>query len=366
MNYLQDEQHYIDIYDLHTIEKCLDYYWSIKDGFKKDRKKFKDYTDEKFDTEVHKITSYTINVIKGERYRHKATKIKEWMDRDRVEQEKFDNAEPPHGILCKVCHSPTEVTSKDLMDSYSENSKVLFMFECVKCKKRQARYEDGKEWHYQAPLCPKCNSSLENDSVHKKDLIITTYKCPECDYKKKDIHDFEKSRKEREAKEARDRKLLAEYRDQFCLNEKDGPEYLLSMDRISAFVKEMKEKEVKEKDPVFKQAMKLKKLSIVELEKLLTPVLEENKYIRLSFSNPTIEKNVVVPFTVQDANTKRNERESVYDLKRLIKKTIEGTNWRLTSEGASYRLGFLRGNLKGYESEDDLISIVKSTQSKRL
>jgi len=89
MKYLNDEQHYIDRYDVSTIEECLRWYWNIKDGFEKDRnkKQFKKYSKKKFDTEVHKVTSYTVNVISIQRYRHKAETIKEWMDRDGAMQE---------------------------------------------------------------------------------------------------------------------------------------------------------------------------------------------------------------------------------------------------------------------------------------
>src|SRR3989344_6070077 len=177
MRYLKSEHHYIDRYDLGSIEECLWWYWNIKDGFEKERNgnKYKKFTKEKIDTEVHKVTSYTVYVISIQRYRHKADTIKEWMDKDRKTQEKFDNATPPEDIYCKHCGSSTEVTSKDLLGSYDENSKVLFMFECVKCKKRQALYEDGTEWHYEPPKCPKCGSSLNHDSKHTKDKLTTTY-----------------------------------------------------------------------------------------------------------------------------------------------------------------------------------------------
>jgi len=357
--YLKDKQYYIDQYDLHTIEECLDYYWHIKDGFAKDRLKFKDYTDKQFNTEVHKVASYTVNAIKGERYRHKKETIAKLIDRDSRMQELYDIVQYPKGITCIICHSPTKVISKDLYDAYEDTARMLFTFECVKCKKRQAHFENGQEWHYEPPRCPKCHAPLESKLKDKNEVLTTTYTCPRCEYKKKEAYDFKKSRQEREAKEKRDRKLLDEYRAEFCLDDTTGPEYILSMDRIIAFSKEMKATEEKEKDPVYQKAMKLKKLSVIELEKLLSPILEKNKYIRLSFDKPEIERYVVVPFTVQEADAKRDVRESVYDLKGLIRKALEGTNWRLTSEGASYRLGYIYGKLKGYEQEEDLIKIVK-------
>ena len=59
-NYLKDEQYYIDRYDLHTIEECLDYYWSVKDSFLKARNQdpFKKYSEEKFKGENFACLGY--------------------------------------------------------------------------------------------------------------------------------------------------------------------------------------------------------------------------------------------------------------------------------------------------------------------
>lgn len=358
--YLKDEQHYIDLYDLHTIERCLDYYWALKDGFAKDRAKFKDYTDEQFNKEVHKCTSYVVNVIKGERYRNKASSIKEWMDRDRLMQDKIDNTPPPEDVLCKKCSSSTKLTSKDLMDSYSDNARVVFMYECLKCKKRQALYEDRTEWIYHPPLCPKCNTPFKSKSTHTKHTLKTIYTCPNCKHVNTFFDDFKKSEADRKKGEEREKKLLAEYRSVFVYTEKEGQEYINTMTQLQAFSERQKEKEAKEKDPNYQKAMQLKKLKVHELEKLLSDTLGKQQYVKLMLDKPEINQYVIIPFTVQDSNEKRNERESSYELNRIIKKTLKDTNWRLMTEGVSYRLGYLSGRLKGYEREDDLISLVKS------
>lgn len=137
MLYFKEEQYYIDLYDLHTIEECLDWYFSIKKGLEEKHHELKDMTPEAFDKDIHKAASYTTNVIKIQRFRRKAETISEWMDRDRKAQDKFDNAIPPEDIFCKECISRAKVSSKDLLDSSDESSQVMFMFECVKCKKRQ-------------------------------------------------------------------------------------------------------------------------------------------------------------------------------------------------------------------------------------
>lgn len=359
MRYLYEQQHYIDRYDLHTIEECLDYYWAIRDGFAKDRDEFKKFSDEEFNKEVHKCASYTINIIKGERYRHKAETIKKWMDKDRQMQELYDNATPPQEIYCKGCHSPTKVTYKDLQNSYEENTRVLFMFRCIKCNKGQVFYEDGAEWHYEPPRCPKCNSLLNHKSKDDKDLSITIYSCPNCPYKKKSVYDFKASREKREQEKARESKLLAEYREEFCLNEKNGPEYLMSMDRIINFSKELKEQEEKEKDPIYQKTKQLKKITVAQLKKLIIKVIEKEGYKDLQFDKPEMGQYVIIPFTVQEVNEKRKEYYTTHMLQKLIKTALEDTNWRLMSNGMSYRLGYVYGRLKGYELEEDLVELIR-------
>ena len=82
------------------------------------------------------------------------------------------------------------------------------MFECVKCQKIQALYEDGTEWLYKAPNCPKCNNELNHLSKYSKHILKTTYSCPKCTYKEESTDDFKKSEEERLIKEANNLYLL--------------------------------------------------------------------------------------------------------------------------------------------------------------
>ncbi len=68
---------------------------------------------------------------------------------------------------------------------------------------------------------------------------------------------------------------------------------------------------------------------------------------------------VIIPFTVQEANSKRKEYDTTNALKKLLKITLENTNWRLMTDGVSYRLGYVYGRLKGYETEEDLASLFR-------
>jgi hypothetical protein len=342
----------------------LDWYWNIREGFekKRDDEELKKFTKEEFDKEVHKIASYTVNVIKAQRYKRKKETIQKWVDRDRKEQEKFDNAVPPDDVLCKECFSQTKITSKDLLNSYEKDGQVLFMFECIKCKKRQALYEDGSEWHHEDPKCPECSSPLNDKSKNVKNVLTTTYSCSNCDYKKEDIYDFNKSKKEQEAREARENKLLTEYRKEFCVDEKVGEEMLYTYEQISRLVDEMKEKEKKDKDPLIQQARQLKKLTVIRLGKLLADTIEKEGYTDLKFGKPEMGQHVIIDFSVNETKEDRKEYTSQNTLKKLIKGVLEDTNWRLMSDGVQYRLGILTGRLKAYEREEDLTTIISNKQ----
>ena len=118
----------------------------------------------------------------------------------------------------------------------------------------------------------------------------------------------------------------------------------------------------KRTDPDYIKVSELKKLSVVELEKLITETMEKEKYIKFIMGKPDIDRYVIVPFTIQDADSSRVEADSIRKFHKAIKKALEGTNWRLMNEGVNYRLGYLSGRLKGYEQEEDLLQLVKANQ----
>jgi DNA-directed RNA polymerase subunit RPC12/RpoP len=275
--YLKDDQYYIDRYDLHTIEECLSYYNGIEGKLKKGRAagEFKKLNDKEFARGADKAASYVLNIIKAKRYERKKEVIQEWKERDRKVQEKFDNAVPPKGVLCKKCSYPTEVFSKDLHNPYGENSRTLFLYECPKCTKRQALYEDGTERKLKKQKCPKCNHPLDEKSTYTKDILTTAYSCPSCSYKDKETYDFGKSEKENKDKEARERKLLEEYREEFCVSDEIGEQMLRTYEFLSKLYNKYKEKERRKKNPLIQQVKKIKKLTVNQLKKLIRESIEK-------------------------------------------------------------------------------------------
>ncbi|PIP87306.1 hypothetical protein COW81_01140, partial [Candidatus Campbellbacteria bacterium CG22_combo_CG10-13_8_21_14_all_36_13] len=127
---------------------------------------------------------------------------------------------------------------------------------------------------------------------------------------------------------------------------------------VQKFLKEHEEKE-KHKDDYDKVA-KLKKLTVVELETLLAPVFEKEGYVKLQFGTPDMDKDLFMPFTVYDTKSDRRDRESSLALQKIARVALTDTNWRLMSDGISYRSGILTGRLRAYEREEDLLKLVQN------
>lgn len=69
-------------------------------------------------------------------------------------------------------------------------------------------------------------------------------------------------------------------------------------------------------------------------------------------------RNITVRFSIED-NKERDGYNARIDLKKLLNRVLENTNWRLMSEGISERIGILSGRLRAYEDKDDLVKLIK-------
>ena len=195
-------------------------------------------------------------------------------------------------------------------------------------------------------------------------VVTTIYKCGHCGYSKEDVLDFAKSdeehkkwQEEQTKKEKVGKGLLEKYRDEFCLNEKEGIEHVETLEALEVSKEVYEEEKQKYDDLAYQTAINLKRFTILEIEKLLGEKFEAEKYVKFTLEKPDMGKFVTVPFSVLDANSTRNPNLSEATLKKLIKDTLKDTNWRLMSDGIHYRLGYLSGTLKAYEQEEDLIEL---------
>lgn len=351
--HLQDYIHCSELYDRMTIDECERWDSEVYDAYAKSGKKF---DPEKPSRKLHGglLADLNIYFVKGERYAGKENAINKWMARDRAKDEKLENAVEPKGVRCLNCSAPlTNCISRDLMTDPKSNEEVLFMFECDKCHKRRAYWENGIEWSPKPILCEKCQSEMKASSVKKEDTIKITYSCPQCHHKTFDSYGL--SLKE----EVVDPNFETR-RKKYCLSKEEGQKYIIGkmhLESATNLMKKIKEKE--ESGDLYNAIAKIKKLSVFELQNLLAPIIEKAGYAKLEFEKPELQKDVTLGFNMQDSKSGRSKWDSAHELQKLIRNTLKETNWRLMSDGINYRLGFLTGRLKGVEGEESLRKLVK-------
>lgn len=346
--YLKDEAYYGDLYDRQTVEECRDL-----------EKRFTQAAagapaEQHWRTLLAKAALY---FLRGERHAHKADTIMFWREKDRQRDRQLAQAKPPRGLRCITCLTDMDCEEKDLHER-DGSDQVLFIFICPKCDSRRAFYEDGAEYRRKKVLCTQCQSEakIEYQRAGTEISIVTT--CPKCGKVETESLATEKPA-------APDEHYAAD-RERFCMSEEEGREY--DSYRVSAeiFRREESERELREKrQNLYDAISKLKKLTVVDLQNLLVPALERERFIRLDLGTPAIKRDVQMSFCVQDAKSGRNDHDSVKDLKNAIEETLDGTNWRLMSSGISYHLGVLNGYLRGLETEKDLLALVRMRLKKK-
>ncbi len=356
--HLKPKQYYRDIYDSVTIESCRkiekDYQEALKKAGYKDGAKM---TDEI--RGVYGAYYYIWYFDAGERWLKKSERIREMMETDEKRDELLNSTESPDGVHCLACNFEMKVEMKTLDISIKEGDqdRVLFIFRCSnnECRNGRGFYDNGEECQRKSDLCKKCGEDYVVENIRLKNKIKTKYSCSACGYKEADVFDLDSEKKKKPDKYYE--------RDQarFCFDEKQGSKYLdmkNNMEQISEFMKDIEKRE-KNKD-VIDKAAQIKKLTLVELENVLVPVFEKNKYMKFELLKPEMGRDVRVEFTIRDAKSGRDEYQSKTGLKKLIVKALTDTNWRLMSSGIYYKLGILSGGLRGHEREEDLINLINS------
>lgn len=348
---LKDETYYSELYDRFTIDKCKR--WEDKKGVE-DLPGVKDEDPKQTKIRVSFINNafipFSLYFIKGERYANKSETIREWMERDKARDLQVANAVEPRGIRCLVCSSSMTCISRDLHSDIKNNERVLFMFECpVKEHNRRVYWEGGEEWKQRPHLCSECRAEMNSSDAKEGNLILTTYICPSCSHKETSTLDLSVKEKEIDPNFEADRK-------KYCMSDKEGGEYITAAAKLKHVTELIKDQE--ENKEVYEAVAKIKTLAIVDLQNLLNPLVEKEGYAKLEFGKPEVNKDLFVEFTVQDNKPGRTEYDSRHGLEKLVKVALEATNWRLMSDGISYKLGFLNGRLRGVSGEENLKKLI--------
>ncbi|PJE51564.1 MAG: hypothetical protein COV29_00185 [Candidatus Yanofskybacteria bacterium CG10_big_fil_rev_8_21_14_0_10_36_16] len=345
--YLKDESYYHELYDRLTIKECEEWVNSVNHISSRDKYK-------KAGSITGAFTEIGLYFKKGERYRNKSETIHKWMERDQDKDDRINNAIEPKGIRCLSCSHLMQVESKDLhTDINDKNDRVLFFFDCSNCNSRRAYWENGQEWEYKNP-CPKCHANRTSVHNRKGNIITTAYNCPGCGQKETDTWDLDKREEVDPNFEANRRK--------YCISDKEGTDYISWTANLKEIAEWMKDHE--ENKEIYDAVAKIKKLTIVELQNHLNPAIKKAGYSKLDFDKPEAGRDLTVGFSLQDNKPGRQDRSSVYDLRRLLKKTLADTNWRLIADDINYKLGFLAGRLRGVEGEEALKALAEKMLKK--
>lgn len=360
--HLKERKYYEDLYDKLTVESArrgMGYYDDFYADFKTKLPK-----GEKIDRPGN---AFVLNVFYMqtvgnellERYEKRDEHIREWMERDEVKDEQIASARLTEEPYCHHCGKHgLRITDKSLMrrgEDYKidDPEEVLFMLHCPHCDKNSAFWEDGTAWKVKPTLCPKCKSEVTHKTTKTKKAITITYTCTSCNHSFKDKMDLSTKKEKPDPDFATDRI-------HFCLEDKEFRDRLFNMRHdfieMAKLGKEFKERE--DNKHVYDAIKEMKKPKIAELVPLLAPALEKAGYIEFHLDKPEMGRDVYVGFSCLDSKPDRDDNDSRKTLKKLVDSALSDTNWRLMSDGISYRLGYLNGRVKAYEGEEAMKELV--------
>lgn len=350
---VKTRKNYENRYDRLTVDfarRDLKYFLEFRDEW------FRIMPDEKpnsFRSTFHLNWIYMMMVGNSlvDRYYKRVETITKWI----AEDEQISSARLQSEPKCQHCGKVgLRIIDKTLMhrgEDYEHDNpeEVLFMLKCPYCDKNSAYWQDGTDWERRHTYCPKCKTVMGEQTTRLKTAIKTKYTCPKCKHSYQDKLDLRVKKEEPDPDYEEDRRT-------FCLlDKKVRDEHIDAKHRFEGMVqlgKELKEKE--DNKHIYDAVAQVKKLKIPELSEILSPVLTKAGYIEFSLDKPEMRRDVFIGFGCLDGKSDREDYDSRKILKKLVNKALEETNWRLTSDGISYRLGYLSGRIRAYENEEDL------------
>lgn len=288
-------------------------------------------------------------------YKKKEETVNEWMRADKERDDMLEVANAPRNVTCNKCYDRMSEESRTTWER-GDKEEVLFFMKCSEGHlPMKGVFADGVELKIKDRPCPECGGVIQAERLpRKKDVIKTKYSCSSCSYT--DIDSFLLSTEKEE-----DSTEYKKNRARFCLagqELKDAQDAVIRMENIKRLVDSWKHEE--EHKEQYDAADKLQKLTIPQVKEMITKAIETTQYQNLTFEKPKIERFVVMEFSLEELETD-NQLASTSILQKLIKETLKDTNWRLMSDGISYRLGLMSGRLRAYESKEDLLKLVNKT-----
>jgi hypothetical protein len=350
--HLKEREHYEESYDKWTVDRCRHFASYDPDLTDEDLAKEK-LTSEQVEA-MKTVKGLWSNVIRemttfsyaAERYNGKEAYISQQIREDREKDERLARIRQPTSIRCRECLATTglKLISTDEWHSSAKVEQLLFMYECSHCNTRTAYFDNGEQYYPEPTLCPECRRDESTFSRKKtKNKLTIVYTCSYCSHTWDEVLDFTPKKEGHDPNYLTDRKL-------YCYSDKVRRQ-AADIIRTGPLLKSSTNpKEHIKREKVKADLDAIDKLTIAQVSRLLTVNLAKDGYTDMT-------KQVMVPFTVMD-NEDRQENKSRQGLYKLISELLNDANWRLVRTSLTYRLGYLSGRLKAYETDADLIALL--------
>jgi len=351
--YSEDNQlKYSDLYDRLTVEECRRLVESFEEG---NAEIPADDPQREQKIMAHNMAhELFLWRTTGERAAKKAERIREWLVQDARQEKLLADTEPRSDIYCLRCREQMQFMDKHL-ESSNKGDRALLFYECPKgCLPRRAFYNDGNEFRSRPHTCIKCHSSLSEKSTRKGDLIIITSICEKCGHVETEEMDLSPRKQEID-------EHFAEDRVKYCLSDNELHQYQDGMRRMEGMARLGKEFEEQNRNiQTEERVINVKKLRVVELQELLTKILEGMNFVRVEISNPTTSEGLRVELTALNNDRKRSDSEAIKATKSALETALEETNWRVVKNSLSSTLGALLVELRGHVSETEIRQLFES------
>lgn len=366
MKFLKDRQYYENLYDRETIRIGWHEGGAIRDAREKFFANIEGADDEEKDKLIfwwERIYWWLVELpYLLPRWEGREAGIDALMLQDKRLDEHLEGARPRIEPVCTNCGKQgLRLALKQLLHKNGSDRAVLFMFDCGACKTRNAYWEDGSEWVPLILPCPACTEPLKMDVQSTGKLMTTTMNCAACGYTQVEEVDVTMPRAEVvDPNFERDKAL-------FCLSDERArimQEYRLKwQDAMYMMDEDMKRATNKD---LYDMVAKIERFKIPQVMERLRADIEKAGYIELAFDKPELGGHVTISFGCMDNDSSREDTKSRKLLKRVVDAALNNSNWRLMSDGISYRLGYLSGRVRAYESEEELVGLLKDAKvSKR-
>ncbi len=357
--HLKERSYYEEMYDRHTVERCR-WHEEPRPLSYEEKDARKGLTPGQIQWARDLASDWLLFQLVGDRWLQREKSIDEWMERDKQRDLMLERAQKPL-IRCPKCSRVMECvyTHVNFDVDNSKREWVEFFIACKACKESKTVHENGQEIPDRPSLCVKCNKAVEFSTKKKggKEYFVDT--CKHCGHVEETVSVLDREKKAPTPEEIE----KFEYdKKRFCLSSAQGERYKLWVDGMKQMGEEKKEQEANTE--YYDKLADVKKINIAGLEKLLKAAIKKTDYVDLQISMQPPDRQIILNFSVRDTQEKRPEYDSRKTLEKIIEKALEDKNWSLMSEGVSYRLGFLSGRIRGYETEEDLQELTKSRMKK--